>query len=75
MAVLAAPESSGADPRRLAVQPSALPGDVVGAVILRCGHKRVVHRHYRAGSDCGVCRCAALTWWWPGRCRRWVFVP
>jgi hypothetical protein len=22
-----------------------------------CGHRRCAHRHYRRGSDCGLCEC------------------
>ena len=23
----------------------------------RCGHPREAHQHYRAGTDCALCRC------------------
>ena len=23
-----------------------------------CGHERVAHEHYRAGTDCALCECA-----------------
>jgi hypothetical protein len=26
----------------------------------RCGHQPDAHRHYRPGSDCGLCECP---WW------------
>jgi hypothetical protein len=35
----------------------------------RCGHGRVVHEHYRAGSDCSLCECERfrrVRRWWPG---------
>lgn len=25
----------------------------------RCGHPRTVHEHYRAGTECALCRCPA----------------
>jgi hypothetical protein len=25
--------------------------------VCRCGHRRDAHKHYRPGSDCGLCAC------------------
>jgi hypothetical protein len=29
--------------------------------LCRCGHDRQAHRHYRPGSDCGLCECPRWT--------------
>jgi len=34
------------------------------ATLCRCGHSHCAHQHYRAGSDCCLCRCPAYR-------RRW----
>ena len=28
--------------------------------VCRCGHSRVYHDHYRAGSDCSLCECRSF---------------
>lgn len=40
----------------------------------RCGHERAAHRHYRAGSDCGLCNChdwSPRRWW--SRLHAWLY--
>ena len=34
----------------------ALPAPKVKVCV--CGHERVAHRHYRKGTDCGLCACS-----------------
>jgi hypothetical protein len=37
------------------------------AAVCRCGHDRKAHDHYRRGSDCALCDCAA----WKSSRRSW----
>jgi hypothetical protein len=37
-----------------------------------CGHENSAHRHYRSGSDCGLCECKIFIWAIRGRVQTWM---
>ncbi|HEV2376407.1 MAG TPA: hypothetical protein VGS19_30080 [Streptosporangiaceae bacterium] len=38
-----------------------MPRSVRRPVLCACGHDRDAHRHFRPGSDCGLCTCSRWT--------------